>query len=184
MKKLCLLAGVLALFICTMQKSRAQAPPPPQPLKDRLFLGGNLGGISFSSQGSALDLSPVIGYRVTEKFSAGAGPIYQFWSDRTAGIRVNNYGAKIFARHVLFGSVFAHTEYELLNIKHYFPDLSSGQWQSERRNVGSFFVGGGYTQPLGGTSSLMIIALYNLNQTQYSPRMSPLYLSMGFGIGL
>lgn len=184
MKRLCLVAGVLASLICTSLKTQAQAPAPPQPWQDRLFLGGNLGGLSFSSQGSAIDLSPVIGYRVTEKFSAGAGPIYQFWSNRSAGIRVNNYGAKVFARHAIYESLFAHTEYELLNLQYYYPDMATGQWLSERRNVGSFYVGGGYNQSLGGRSSLQIMALYNLNQTQYSPHPNPLYFSMGFGIGL
>lgn len=168
----------------------AQREVPKEDLDwNRFFLGGNLGGVSLSSQGSFIDVSPMIGYRFKNNFSAGVGFIYQYYSfpvdlvTRIEKVRAHNYGVKVFGRYLIWRGLFVHAEYEVVNRK-IFTVTSTGQILEERRWVGSKFVGGGYQQVLGGSTNLFLMALYNLNQTDYSPRSSPIYFNMGIGFGL
>ena len=59
--------------------------PEDQPQKkekslNRFFWGGNL-GFGASSDVVQIDLSPLIGYNITEKFAAGMGVTYQYYKD-------------------------------------------------------------------------------------------------------
>lgn len=174
---------VTFLVLFSINSFAQRQTPPSGVTGNRYFFGGNF-AMSFGNTGSYVDISPVIGYRFTEKFSAGAGPVYQYWSDRYFNLSGSNYGAKVFARQMVWRNAFAHTEYELLNTKqpYYYP--STNTFEIEQRFVSAFFVGGGINQSLGGSASLHIMALYDLLYNEkYSVRRSPVYLTMGFGFG-
>lgn len=47
--------------------------------KDRIFIGGNFGG-NLSGQNTYVDISPIVGYKFTDKFMAGIGATGQFLS--------------------------------------------------------------------------------------------------------
>lgn len=170
------------MFVCFSELVSAQ-PKPPEPFFQwrKVFFGGNIGGVSFSSQGTYIDLSPHIGYRFTEKFSAGTGFIYQYISQ--SGLEAHNYGGKLFARYLIWRGVFAHTEYQQLNMKYFYVDKNQNIY-SKRRWVGSMFLGGGLQQNLGGNSTIYVMGLYDvLYKSEYSPHSNPFYFTMGIGLG-
>ncbi len=166
---------ILFTFSFQLQNSFAQKG---EPFVDRLFFGGNFGA-SFSSEFTSVDISPIIGYRFTEKFQAGPGIIYQYLSFQN--LSTNNYGAKIFARYFLLPNIYAQTELENLNLK-FFERDPTGKIVGNRRNVQSLFIGGGYRQMIGRLGGIDFQLLYNINQNRFSPYQNPL-IRIGFVSG-
>ncbi len=152
--------------------------------KDKLFLGGNF-GLMFGTE-TYVNLSPVVGYRLTERLSAGLGPIYQYYSLKTIGERFKShiYGGRGFASYTVIRdlnkviplgiplAIFGHVEYEALNMERQLIDfplsLDTGRFWLE--NV---LVGGGFGQPVGQRSSFQIMILWNLNETAASLYQNP-----------
>lgn len=133
---------------------------------DRIFFGGNIGlqigTITF------LDLSPLVGYKITDDFWAGIGGTYQYYRYKSGITEYsdNVYGGRVFARYFVLDNVFVHAEYEKLNIPSYFT-------LAKRINVESLFVGGGLRQALSDNLFLDLTILWNLNESPYSPYSNP-----------
>lgn len=158
------------------------SPSPDQgqsmPFKDRLFFGGNL-GLSFGSL-TYINVSPLVGVRLTEKMGAGVGPTYTYFNDRRTTYKYDSesYGGRLFAQYRVFESVLLYSEYELLNTE--VPDLL--YTALERRNISSLFVGGGYIQQVGRNSGISITLLYNVLEGDYPIYENPL-IRTGFLMG-
>lgn len=150
-------------------------------LTDNLFTGGGL-GLQFGYR-TIIDISPIIGYRINEKAAIGTGIIYQYLKYKDFDIKSNTYGAKIFARHLIINNVFAHVEYEYLNLDYLYFDLNGNYLYKRRVDVGSLFVGGGLLYPIGGNSKFLLMVLYNLNETEMSPYDSNPIIRAGINIG-
>lgn len=156
------------------------SPTPPEEetpysMKDHLFYGGGLGA-QFGNY-TLINLSPMIGYRITDRWAAGIGSTYNYININTANYNYEGhvYGGSVFSRFFIIDNFFAHSEYELLN----------GNWSGtqERFNVPSWFVGGGYLYPIGDKAGLGVTALYNLLPSTYSPYRNPI-INVGFTYGL
>jgi hypothetical protein len=50
-------------------------------------------------------------------------------------------------------------------------------------DINSFFVGGGYHQPIGNKAFMDFLLLFNLNESYDSPYSNPIF-RLGFGVGL
>jgi hypothetical protein len=169
---------LLALFVFLSSVSLAQFTS----FKDRIVFGGNFGA-GFSNIETIVGVSPTIGYRFTERFTAGPGFIYQYYQYKPLKIETNNYGVKVFGSYQVNDFLIAYSEYEVLNLEYFTFDLYGNLLDRERRNVGTWLVGGGYRQMIGSKSSIDLMLLYNLNETRYSPYGNPI-IRIGFGIGL
>ncbi|NQU35317.1 MAG: hypothetical protein HQ521_18985 [Bacteroidetes bacterium] len=155
-------------------RSESQSRNKPNPW----FVGGMLGG-SFSSGGGSFEVSPLVGYKITEDFHVGSRITYIYSSYDYPAIgrkRFSNYGASLFARHRFLNMLFAHVEYEMLNI--YWP------YEDSRGLVSSLFVGGGLYQQMGGRGFATIAILYNVLETDRTPYISNPIIRVGFGVGL
>jgi hypothetical protein len=141
--------------------------------KSRIFTGGNL-GLQFGNA-TFIEISPLVGYRITERLAAGIGITYEYLSYKDYNISTNVYGGRVFCRFYITDELFAHAEYEVLNMQPYLVGA--------RANVESFLVGGGYRQSIGERTSLNVLILWNLNETEFSPYINPI-IRIGFGIGL
>ena len=149
---------------------------------EKVYAGGGL-ALQFGTF-TFIDVSPILGYRVTDNFSAGFGISYKYFSDnRIAGYHSHLYGGNLFSRYAFAENFFGHLEYELLNVE-YFALTSSGTiMDSERKNISYLWIGGGYRQPIGLNSYLNLMVLYNLNESVYSIYPNPIY-RIGFNVGL
>ncbi|MFM7176524.1 MAG: hypothetical protein ACKO0X_03765 [Bacteroidota bacterium] len=175
--------SVLTLLIFATQIASAQELPRT-PFKDRLYFGGNL-GLQFGSA-TYIDLSPLVGYKITEKLSAGLGITYIYYNIKESannyGYETSIYGGRVFGRYHFLDNLFAHAETEVLNME--VPARISGtnQYTLVRENITSVLAGGGYAQPIGERSALVMMLLWNFNEDQYSPYQNPIF-RIGFNAG-
>ena len=135
-------------------------------------------GAYFGSQLTIVELSPLVGYKLTDEFSAGFGITYMYMKDYFGPSNI--YGGRVFARYNLFENVFAYAEYEALDIP--FQPLYAVN-KEYRKTIYSPMLGGGYSQSMGENAHFVIMGLWNLNQTVYSPYPNPI-LRMGFVLGI
>ncbi len=140
--------------------------------KEKLFFGGSL-GLQFGTY-TLIDVSPVIGYKVTPKFHPGIRLTYQYLSYRTTAAQTYRYGGSAFVRFFIIEGIYAQAEAEALNIEWY--NQSRGEYRLWTEN---YFVGGGYFQKMGKRAGMYITVLWNLNETIYSPYSNPV-IRMGF----
>ncbi len=164
-----------------------------QSIRDRFFLGGNF-GLQFGTV-TLLEVSPQLGYYITPRLAAGAGIRYEFYKDSReyfpfVPYQTHIYGGSIFGRYTLIknlretiglnldSQIFAQTEYEILSLERkYFEAIPSGL--EGRFPLHSVLVGGGLFQPIGRKSGIVLMALWNLNQTANSPYSNPI-VRIGF----
>lgn len=151
--------------------------------RDRLYTGGGLGA-GFGTV-TWVQLAPIVGYMITNEFSAGVGVQYRYSSYKqvTPKISTNDYGVNLFARYNIKAPFFAQIEYEYLNHEL----INAIDLSTIRRGNTAFLAGGGMSQPLGGKAFLNITALYNLLYRPgdlFSPYSSPWVIRAGISLGL
>ena len=130
-------------------------------------LGANIGNTTF------IDVSPLIGYRITEAFSIGAGYTFNYISGNGQSVTLN--GLRSLARYDVLPTLFLQAEVEGLR---YTFNGQEGQF------VTRLPVGGGYRQRMGGNSFFVIEALYDLLYDEADNLYpNPLILRMGGTIG-
>jgi len=176
MKKLILrffiLPFIISPLLAVAQKNSDESNLAPKTnFKEKIYYGGGF-GIGFGSTVAngvnaatfSISFSPLVGYRITEDFSAGVGLVYQYSSIKSAkeSYTMTSVGGRIFGRYNIFESLYAYTEYEVLNV----PDIFSRD-EKARVNVLSWYVGAGYRQNLGGRMYLNLLVLWNVIPTEY-----------------
>jgi len=149
--------------------------------KSHLFFGGGL-GLQFGYM-TLIEISPLVGYKVTPKLSVGVSPTYKYYHYNdyygpSLDLKTNVFGGSIFTRYSVFENVFAHVEYESLLYNTQVPG-----YPETRQQFNSFFVGGGYNQRISMNSAMYILVLWNLNDTPDSPYINPI-IRVGFSVGL
>jgi hypothetical protein len=150
---------------------------------DRLITGGNI-GLQFGTV-TLIDISPIIGYKITDKFVAGIGIKYQYESDRrfVPTLKTSTYGGSIFSRYYIWDNVYLHAEYEFLNLEPIYVDYMGNYYVGSRMWIGSPLAGAGYRQAIGEKASFDILILFNFNETQYTPYNNPI-IRVGFSLGI
>ncbi|UBM61619.1 hypothetical protein LA303_09355 [Candidatus Sulfidibacterium hydrothermale] len=144
------------------------------------FFGGGLGG-GYSTYSSYIQITPIIGYRVTSQFQVGTRLTYmhQWYKDYMNNkYNYDIYGGSLFVRYIFWKSLYAQAEYEVLSV----PDYYSAD-QDASRTINSFFAGLGFMQSMGGRAFMYVSVLYNFLEDQYTPYSNPL-VRVGFGVGL
>jgi hypothetical protein len=185
----------LAFDGCCQATAREYQPDRPSKFSDRVFFGGNL-GLQFGDI-TLVDVSPLVGYRITEKVAAGVSFTYKYYHFKSffynqftnsfSGLTSNIYGASIFGRYYFVENIFAHAEYEYLNYTYddFRLNPTGTSYEKSQRTVGvpGLFLGGGYRQPVGGKVYFSIMILYNIMESQYSPYSNPI-IRGGISVGL
>lgn len=144
-------------------------------------IGGNL-GLSFGTY-TYVEISPTVGYWIIpEKLQIGVSTKFIYQSEIYQGNKYKSfiYGGGVFADYVIWRGLFAHGEFELINKDSYFS--------SNRVNVPSLLLGGGYMQPIGDLGHFYIAALFDVLDSDESINTGtfgdfPLILRVGFGFG-
>ncbi len=150
---------------------------------ERLYFGGNF-GLSLSNNFTQIEVSPIVGYMITENFSAGVGVIYQYLradlrasNGQSYSIDTNIYGGKLFGRYNITNQLFAYSELEALSFEVY-QNSTEGL---AREIVPSLFIGAGYFMPIAQSAGISAVALYNVLYDPFtSPYNSPFVLRVGF----
>jgi hypothetical protein len=168
---------IFGAFIFTVQGQYFENPPKKESFKDKLFFGGGL-GLQFG-QVTLIDVSPIIGYKLTNRLQPGIGLTYSYCNYKTNNIPIeySTYGGNVFTRFFLFDNIFAHVEAEYLNIKVY--TFSGSSYRTNRQWIDSYLVGAGYFQKMGERGGISFTVLWNLNESELSPYTNPI-LRIGF----
>lgn len=180
---------VILLFLFSFSKSAFAQYKPPSARNskatmsrgnafDKFYFGGG-GGFSGGTNYLNLSVSPLVGYKVTEEFSAGMQISYQYV--KSGDFKISNYGGGPFLRYNVGDRLFGYTQFEYLNFG--YPDYFG---EIQRLGFESWFVGLGYVEPLGDNFAFNILALYNLlyQSGGNSPYPSPLVFRVGIITGL
>ena len=154
---------------------KREEPKPKPDFLNKLFYGGNL-GLQFGTV-TFIDVSPLIGYKITTKISAGIGATYEYYhyKDRYYDIETNVYGGRLFGRYYFTKTFFAHGEYEYLNLQAF------DYGYPHRIGINSFLAGGGYIQRFGRNSAFVAMILYNFTPTIYTPENPIIRLGVNIG---
>lgn len=183
MKKI-LLAVLISFSINIIHaQDSTQAPKPTRnyKLKDHLVFGGGLTA-QFGNV-IAVGASPTIGYKFNNKWMAGIGADYLYYSFNDVDYHTSIYGGNIFTRYKVLNNLFLHGEYGFTNWEVPVYDLVKKYYSYQRRNVPSLYVGAGYSQPISDNASFNIMALYDLLHTSYSFNPYPYTFRVGINVG-
>lgn len=162
----------------------------------RIIFGGGL-GFGFGNV-TNISVSPMVGYRISDNFSAGVGFGYQYVRIKNGWLvydannnqiikpyTANMYSPSIWGRYVIWNNIFAHLEYEhnFMSYKEFFNNYTVGlevQSKNVSYNAPSLLVGGGIRQPISDRVSILFTGLYDVIQDKYSPYKGT--ISFRFGI--
>jgi hypothetical protein len=155
------------------QKKKAK-PENDMRFIDRLFWGGNVG--AWIGNPTFVDLSPLVGIRITDKFSCGVGVIYNYYNYTNANYKYTThlYGSRIYGRYFIFDNVFAQVGWDRIN-----RDDPYSYLPNTRVWVDNFLVGGGVRYAVSDNFYVVASGLWNLNQTPLSPYANPI-IQIGF----
>ena len=177
-KKWQLIIAFLLLFLTSNLTAQSRREEPPS-VRERLFYGG-----SFSLQlGSVtnIEVSPVIGFWVLPRIAVAAGPsyrFYKFYDEKTDIIGGRSYLQVVVLRDIdkfiplgIHTSIFIHFEDELLGLRSdYWKNISLSP---KRFAVNTLLAGGGISQQIGRRSSMNIMVLWALNESDYDIYSNP-----------
>jgi len=174
---------ILLIVIVSAINCLAQFEDEKPSIRDRLFFGGGF-GLAFGSV-THVDVSPLVGYKITNRFSAGIGLSYQYYKYAAYNIKTSIYGAKVLTSFTIIkdlgnilpfgenmGAIMLHAELEGLNLEKRIFYLSS---DDGREWIVTPLAGIGYSLPVGQRSFLNIYLLYNFNESSKSPYQNPVF---------
>lgn len=167
----------------------------------RIIVGG-WGLFGIGSGVTNLGITPILGYRITDNFSAGIGFGYQYLRVKDfflvttsftgpkerRPLNAHFYSPSVWARHIIWNNIFAHVEYEH-NISSYKDYINNTlvdppyEVRNVTMSVPCLLLGGGLRQPVGERSSFVFMALYDVLQNEYSPYRNTIAIRVGFNFG-
>jgi hypothetical protein len=169
---------VLVAIVTVALPSNSEAQLPAS---SPVYVGGNV-GFGFGTV-DWVELSPLVGYRASDRFSLGVSGLYRWRDDGRypGGLSTTDYGASVFGRYWLAPWAFGHLEVEYLSYEYALADLTT-----VRTDEINTFVGGGVAQPVGRNVALHLTVLYNLNYDSgdpFAPYDSPWVYRAGVSVG-
>ena len=163
-----------------------------------IFGGGFIFGIG--SGYTNLGISPVVGYAITDKFSAGIGLGYQYFKFDISVVdqfntpiasykfKTSIYTGSVWARYLVFQNIFVHVQPEINSLEiqssnPYFDANGNIQIDKTRTTVPSLLAGIGLRQPISNRVSILAMALYDILQEPNSPYRNTIDLRIGVAVG-
>ena len=162
-----------------IEETQTSKPQPSQAWKAKIYFGGYM-NFSLGSY-AMIGIEPMVGYKVLPFLSLGLKLRYEYISDKryTEEYNTSNYGGSLFARLTSKRRIYLHAEYAGYNY-----ELFDESGELGREWIPYLFLGGGYSQPLGGRTSLNAQILFDVLQDDRSPykNWEPFY-SVGISVG-
>lgn len=149
-------------------KSEPQYSTPPKektPFIKRIYLGGYF-GLQFGTY-TVIDVSPLVGIRVTPDFNIGIGLLYTYYKYDYYGVNreFNSWGGRLTMNYTLFNMLTLGAEYQYRTVETY--NVNDNTFGSTGVNV--LFLGGGLRQQVGRNTYMFLMAYYDVLQEAYSP---------------
>lgn len=134
---------------------------------DKWYFGGNF-TFTFGTY-TSVGIWPLAAYKIIPKLSIGIQPGYEYlkYDDAYGGYETSNYGIRIFSRYRIIPQLYAHVEYASIN---YGYQVSATE--EERHWVPFLFLGAGFSQNVGGRTSIYAQILFDVINDENSPYRS------------
>jgi hypothetical protein len=178
--RLLFIFSLLMLSVCAYSQVEESVTPEIEEQKERsriperLLFGGEI-GLSFGTI-TYIKIAPLVGYRLTDRLSAGLGPIYIYEKYNDYNFETSMYGGKAIVSFTVFkgtgtpertgiGNIMLHVENEVLSVEKYDPPY-------DRIWIDNLLLGGGLFQPIGNRAGISIYLLWDVTQNKYSPYYS------------
>ena len=180
MQKFLKILVVLFLFVGFVKSAKSQYFENDPDYVQGIFYGGDI-GFSFG-YATYIAVNPIVGYRITNRLSSGIGGNYTFAKSNYYGYEGSMYGGNIFASFTIIknlgnaisflegNGILIYAEYNVVNIKNYYSIPGR-----EINYVASPMLGFAFQTPIGGRSYLLMMILYNFNETSISPYPNPVF---------
>ena len=133
-------------------------------IKNRIFTGGNF-SLAFGSA-TYIDISPLVGYKVTEEWHVGTGVTYMYYKPNGYPFGYNVYGGRVFTSYYILENLFLHTEEEWLSVGTDYEESDKN-----RIDIFSTLVGGGYSQLVGSSSAFNLLIFFEAYATKSMTRL-------------
>lgn len=163
----------------TTTDKKQPAEKSKESFKRNIFYGGYI-NLSFGSY-KVIGIEPMIGYKLSPKFSAGVKVQYNYIEDDryAKSYTTSTYGGSIFGRYLVTPKFYAQVEAASNNYEFFYLNGSS-----EREWVPFLLMGGGFIQPLSERTWLNVQILFDVLQDEKSPYedWEP-FFSIGVGAG-
>lgn len=149
---------------------------------NKLIFGGGV-GFGMGTGIISFGVSPIIGYRITDRFAAGISLGYSYFRIKDGSpvinqvtnrlevynFNQNTFSGGVWARYIVWDNLFLHSEFEynLTRYKDYVTSNIPGVGFTKNTvsvGVPCLLLGGGYRQPVGEHMSFVIMALYDVLQ--------------------
>lgn len=161
----------------------APPPPPPAPPKQKpqMFYGGGI-GLAFGDI-KYVELSPLVGWRFSERFGAGVSLMYRWREDTRypSSPSYNDYGGTVFARYRLPGPMFLQAEYDYTDYEYQVTPTTT-----DRQGYSAYLAGVGFGGSVGRGAGAYLLALYDFaydSNDPYRPYTSPWIIRFGVSVG-
>ncbi|NJM14378.1 MAG: hypothetical protein HC896_02480 [Bacteroidales bacterium] len=191
---------VLCMALFTVCCAFGQSIPEEEPYKEKkgqgvsekVYFGGNF-GLYFGNDYSYVEVSPLVGYRITPRLSSGVGATYIYYHFGQQGISTHIYGGRVFSEYTFIhdlqnllnigfnGSFSLYTEFEVLSLeKKYFYVVNTTLSEEPGRYLQpAWWVGLNIGLPLGQRGRFNFGILWDLLNTRNSLYSSP-HVRAGF----
>ena len=149
--------------------------------EDRVFTGGggSLGGGTdrYGNKYFSFAVTPMVGYMLTPKVSAGTSLTYQSVNYSDVGVKYVQYGVMPFLRYNM-DQLFLTGEYNYLNI----PILNAQYETTDRVFASRLLAGAGYAVPLGSRGKINVVGMYDVLYKPNRYFLSPWVFRVFFSI--
>jgi hypothetical protein len=160
-------------------------PFKPASAQSKVYYGGNV-GFSFWNNYFYLGIYPLVGYKITPKFSVGGKLGYAYISDSRVEPTFNthNYGGSVFTRYRVVPQFYLHGEVVYFSYERQTFNIANQQIEKERVWVPFILLGGGFSQMVSPNVWVFVEVLFDVLQDSNSPYTDwDPFISFGVGAG-
>ena len=162
--------------------SSSQTTQPPS-AESKWYYGGTV-GFSFWNDYTYIGIYPLVGYKVTPKFSIGGKIGYSYYNYHDTDLSTDNYGGSVFTRYRVIPQFYLHGEFVYFSYEQQTYDRANMEYVTERNWVPFILLGGGLSQNIGQNVWAYVEILFDVLQDENSPYegWEP-FISIGVGVG-
>jgi hypothetical protein len=157
----------------------AVAPPPPDPW----FVGGAI-GFAFGDDVNYAEFSPILGFRVSQKFQLGASLTFRYRKDKRyePDLSTTDAGGSLFGRYFVLDPIFLQVEVERLNWE--FVDILDDEFVVVDSVYTGYYAGLGYYLPMGSNGAMYMSFMWDFSydSNEPSPNPHPWLIRIGYGV--
>ena len=166
-----------------VEEETIPATTTPTSHENKWYYGGTI-GFSFWNDYTYIGIYPLVGYKVTPKFSIGGKIGYSYYNYHDTDLSTHNYCGSVFGRYKFIPQIYLHGEFVCFSYENQTNDLETREYGIERNWVLYLLLGCGFSQNVGQNVWAYVEILFDVLQDESSPyeEWEP-FISIKVGVG-